>query len=156
MSSNWRQSAELVGIMAVVASLIFVGLQLKQSQEIAIAAQYHNRAALAVENFNAELESGDLRFWGSFSGLEVTKDRSIEDLGELYLRLMKFFLIHDNHFYQYQSGFMAEEAWQARYSGLKNALSVEEVRFFLKSQSSEYRASFIDLCSEIVEKYELE
>jgi len=30
--SEWKQSAELVGLAAVVASLVFVGLQLKQSQ----------------------------------------------------------------------------------------------------------------------------
>ena len=35
--NDWLQ---LVGMAAVVASLLFVGLQLKQSQEIAIAAQY--------------------------------------------------------------------------------------------------------------------
>jgi len=38
--TNWKDIAELIGITAIVASLIFVGLQLKQSQEIAMAAQY--------------------------------------------------------------------------------------------------------------------
>jgi len=37
---DWLQ---IVGMAAVVASLIFVGLQLKQSQEIAIAGQYQAR-----------------------------------------------------------------------------------------------------------------
>ncbi len=62
--ANWKDVAELIGITAIVASLIFVGLQMKQSQEIAIAAQYHQRAALTVDSLNAELEAGDLRFWG--------------------------------------------------------------------------------------------
>jgi hypothetical protein len=52
--NNWMQ---IVGMFAIVASMIFVGLQMKQSQEIDIAAQYHERAALAIDNFNAELES---------------------------------------------------------------------------------------------------
>jgi hypothetical protein len=42
--SDWKDIAELIGIAAIVASLLFVGLQMKQSQEIAIAAQYHDRA----------------------------------------------------------------------------------------------------------------
>lgn len=37
---DWLQ---IVGIFAVVASLVFVGLQLKQTQEIAIAGQYQQR-----------------------------------------------------------------------------------------------------------------
>ncbi len=49
-TTNWKGTAELIGFTAIVASLIFVGLQLKQSQEIAIAAQYQERA-------NAEVES---------------------------------------------------------------------------------------------------
>lgn len=36
---NWKDTAELVGIAAIVASLVFVGLELQQSQRIAIAEQ---------------------------------------------------------------------------------------------------------------------
>ncbi len=34
----WKDVLELIGIAAIVASLIFVGLQLKQSQDIALSA----------------------------------------------------------------------------------------------------------------------
>ena len=45
-NSNWKETAELVGIAAIVASLLFVGLQLKQDREAAFAenlAQYNDR-----------------------------------------------------------------------------------------------------------------
>ena len=35
---DWKDTAELVGIVAIVASLVFVGLQLRQEQDIAVAA----------------------------------------------------------------------------------------------------------------------
>ncbi len=35
--ANWKDLAELVGIAAIVASLIFVGFQLKQERAIARA-----------------------------------------------------------------------------------------------------------------------
>ena len=35
-STNWKDIAELVGITAIVASLVFVGMQMRQDQEIAI------------------------------------------------------------------------------------------------------------------------
>jgi len=34
---SWKDNAELVGIVAIVASLIFVGFQLRQDREIALA-----------------------------------------------------------------------------------------------------------------------
>jgi hypothetical protein len=37
---NWKDVAEFVGIGAIVASLIFVGMQMRQAQEIAIADGY--------------------------------------------------------------------------------------------------------------------
>ena len=35
--SNWKDTAELVGISAIVASLVFVGIQMQQEQRIALA-----------------------------------------------------------------------------------------------------------------------
>ena len=35
--TDWKDIAELIGIAAIVASLIFVGLQMKQDQQIAVA-----------------------------------------------------------------------------------------------------------------------
>ncbi len=34
--TNWKDIAELIGIAAIVASSVFVGIQMKQSQDIAI------------------------------------------------------------------------------------------------------------------------
>ena len=56
-SRNWKDIAELIGIGAIVASLIFVGLQMQQSQDIAIGAQYQERANAAVENYMAQIQS---------------------------------------------------------------------------------------------------
>ena len=36
-SKNWRDTAELLGIVAIVGSLIFVGLQMRQTGRIALA-----------------------------------------------------------------------------------------------------------------------
>jgi hypothetical protein len=41
--ATWKEGAELIGVLAIVLSLIFVGFQIKQSQEIAMAAQYQAR-----------------------------------------------------------------------------------------------------------------
>jgi len=52
-----RGLIETVGLASVVASFIFVGLQLRLDQKIAIASQYQARAESALANRRAELES---------------------------------------------------------------------------------------------------
>ncbi len=52
--NDWMQ---VVGIFAVVASLIFVGLQMIQDREIALAGQYQERSAMAVEYWNGLAQS---------------------------------------------------------------------------------------------------
>jgi hypothetical protein len=49
---NWKVAAELVGISAIVASLIFVGFQLKQDRDVAIAESTQASEASSAE-FNA-------------------------------------------------------------------------------------------------------
>ncbi len=43
-SANWKGIAELIGVAAIVAPLISVGIRVKQTQEIAVSAAYQSRA----------------------------------------------------------------------------------------------------------------
>ena len=108
---NWKQAAELIGMAAIVASLIFVGLQLKQSQDVAISTQYNQRTALSIDIFNAQLESGDLIMWARLGGWDSTSERSAEDLGRLYLTGLSYLTLADNHYYQFQNRFLDDESW---------------------------------------------
>ena len=53
---DWKGTAELVGLAALVASLIFVGLQMRQDQEIAEAQAYIDASAVVTE-LNQYLEN---------------------------------------------------------------------------------------------------
>ena len=57
---GWKGIAEALGIAAIVASLIFVGLQMRQSQEIAIAETYMTILSSEIEVRNAVSEHADL------------------------------------------------------------------------------------------------
>ena len=46
---DWKGTAELVGLAAIVVSLIFVGLQMRQDQEIAEAQAYNDASAVLIE-----------------------------------------------------------------------------------------------------------
>ncbi len=42
--THWKDIVEVVGIAAIVASLIFVGLEMRQTRAIALAATYQTQA----------------------------------------------------------------------------------------------------------------
>ncbi len=48
-STDWKGIAELAGIAAIVASLIFVGVQLRQEQQIALAEKSQSSSANRTE-----------------------------------------------------------------------------------------------------------
>jgi hypothetical protein len=160
---DWLQ---LVGMAAVVASLLFVGLQLKLSQDIAVASQYQARFDSTVEQIGALLGSStamrvigqdalrtiessnkvpaNLKNWFAEQPVEETAYRDAQAL--MYLKVL------DNHYYQYQSGFLSEEAWAAyRTEGeqnLNNPLRFE--RLILDTNPDVSRRSFRQLISDIV------
>ena len=70
-NTGWKDIAELIGIAAIVASLVFVGLELRQSQKIAIVESAVNRTTQHVDLDNAIIEHIDIWTKGN-SGTELT------------------------------------------------------------------------------------
>ena len=103
-TTNWKDIAELVGIAAIVASLIFVGLQMKQSQEIAIAAQYQMRAQATMDYHLVEIQLAQ-----DEAPNEAGKGRGLSerDIAEIRWGLIAF----DNHHFQHTLGFLSDDAW---------------------------------------------
>lgn len=164
---NWRDLAEIIGHVTIVAGLIFVGLQLNQSQEIAIATQYQERAAAAVEfngsqmhNTLAIAEKGAEIIAIAASGgaseelKEFVKNRSPESIGMWLYENRVFFTMIDNFHYQYSTGFMEEESWDAFRLQLRKELEKESIAVYYKNFSWTPRVSFQELCDEILEDIE--
>jgi hypothetical protein len=73
---DWKDAAELIGIAAIVASLIFVGLQMKQAQEIANADRRIMLVANGIEMNNAINENADIWARG-LSGQELSTTEAV-------------------------------------------------------------------------------
>ncbi len=162
---NWGDLAEIVGHVAIVASLIFVGLQLMQSQDIAIATQYQERAAAAVEyngsqmhNALAIAEKGAeiLEFASSGDASPELKSfvdgRSPESIGMWFYENRVFFTMIDNFHYQYSNGFMEQESWDAFKQELRKQLVKKSVVAYYKHFALSPRGSFKELCDQILEE----
>ena len=163
--NDWLQ---IFGMVAIVASLIFVGLQLKQSQDIAIAAQYQARSDSLREQFSAILESEPgMRVIGTdlLADIRASEDMPAEfkawasdqPVEELAFRAIGAYISlksYDNLYFQYQSGFLAEEAWDAMRVQLKQGL--REPRTWMRGAFEEnpeiWRVSYRKLIQELLDE----
>jgi hypothetical protein len=152
---------QVVGIFAVVASLIFVGLQLKQSLEIAISEQYSLRATEEREVWENHMEYQELRAINGAVHREHLKstlfpyfgdDVADETIGLWYATLRGTIAAWDNNHYQYESGFMSDDGWSIyAVRILAGCKFIPGVRIILSNHADIFRPSFVEYCMQAVD-----
>jgi len=135
-----KEIVEIVGIFAVVASLIFVGMQLQLDRKVALADQYFNRAESAKADRRSLLESDDymqLRAeWWALGNRRPYWDDDWElaklvEEGKISVRGVEALILsrelsvlgYDSVYFQYQQGLLDEETWNGLRSALKNGMA---------------------------------
>lgn len=168
-AEDWKSVAELVGIAAIVASLVFVGLQMRQSQDIAIAQQYQDRAATATDYYLAQMQS-DSALELAAQRLDAGNDIDDSPLGaqinlgksdsrlvaQAYLNYRANITMFDNYHFQYEQGFMQQDAWRAFRARLKNLLADDLNAELYRQQSETFRTSFQAVCAELLDELDFD
>ncbi len=146
---------QLVGMAGIIASLIFVGLQLKQSQDIAIGAQYSERASdsQAYWHFVGEhplllaqlgrAHRDHLRTLSSYRD-----DWTDEELGLVYVMGRAYLTNWENNYYQYESGFMTDEGWSTYSNRVRAACTTNDTlaRLILSNHRDVFLSGLLELC----------
>ena len=110
--------ANFLGVVGVIGSLIFVGLELRQSQRIAVAAQQQARTILRANQILSTYEFSEDEIgvenipWDEQSDLQ----RYIREQRQVY-----YWTINENNYYQYQIGLLDDEIWakESQYSQMQ-------------------------------------
>ena len=99
-SGSFREWLEVIGVFGVIASLIFVGLEMRQSQKIALSAAYQARSdssmmirMAAVESAALQSANGKLRRGQEFEDLTPEELSAVIDLmagNMIYLENMHY------------------------------------------------------------------
>jgi len=147
-TTNWKDTAELIGITAIVASLVFVGLQMKQSQDIAIAAQYQARAD-AAQNMIMSLQESGTSLVGRKRISEMTPfERYTAENVNRWAWTQS-----DNLYFQYHAGFLDEESLEGMKYRVERVFGAcdrryiwEEMRNFLRPSFVNYVETLADRC----------
>jgi hypothetical protein len=145
-TQNLRDWLEIVGLFAVVASLIFVGLQMKQTHEIALASQYQERANNQLELLRTDMEKGKssislIEGSPTFVGIEPTPEK----VNYVFNYVQYGWLVLDNIHFQYEAGFLPHDHWESQVGGIKNLVETCSIRWIWTSvRRDRARRSFVD------------
>ena len=101
----WIQS---IGMLSIVASLLFVGLEMRQSHRFALAAQQQARTEIFIDALNTMSETNV-----SFQDFQI---KGISDDNETQIEnfMHQAWWVHENDFLQYRLGLMDQSIWNAK------------------------------------------
>ena len=138
---SWVQ---LIGMLSVVAGLVFVGLEMQQSQKIALAGQQANRVQLFSSMMDANNEQGidQQKLQMILSGqIPMTEDYEWVVMNGLH----RMWWIYENDFLQNELGLMDENIWQAKRNAMKANYNFCEGRPVFNIRKNTLDSRLVDL-----------
>ena len=138
LTLSFANITNFLGVIGVIASLIFVGLELRQSQKIALAEQMNNRVNVLMSIVNSYIEA-DLDFFSAMIN-EPEKDQLFSSAEKGSRNMLNAqWTLHENDYFQYNSGFMTEDLWEAKLGATeRDLLKCEHIDIF------EWRISLVE------------
>ena len=151
-STNWKGIAELIGIGAIVASLIFVGMEMRQTRMLAVAAAYQSRADTEIAIELAVLQHEGLSL---LREKYATGQPNTEADNRLFGRELQIrFIDYENVHFQWLNGMVTNELWAVYRSGIKDYLNSPVGTNWWRNQRLFWRESFRHAVDDIVAEIE--
>ncbi|MFT4862526.1 MAG: hypothetical protein ACI95C_001747 [Pseudohongiellaceae bacterium] len=127
---------EAADVFGVIASLIFVGMQLRLDRQLAIAGQFQSRTGLRIQQETTFLDNSDFiqdrasawekkrPDWWNIE-IESIFAESYESMSEMtrdHRTMIIFAVLMENNYYQYRQGFFGVGTWLKMRAALQNTL----------------------------------
>ena len=106
---------QLIGMLSIVFSLLFVGLQMQQSQTIALASQQQSRTEVLVDIIGG-FDEGGKSFVDLISG--IVDGSYFDDSNVVRDAIWQIWMLYENDFLQYKLGLMDDEVWEAKLNAM--------------------------------------
>ena len=141
---------QLLGMVGLLGGLIFVGLELRQTQRIALAEMEQRRSEQTTNRALAFLE-GEVETWAKVQGVPLSelspKERMVREMHWSWAAQMQ-----QNTLFQYQEGFISENQWAVIAERIlvswNNCLNREFYNFrFLETAFTDYLETLPDECN---------
>ncbi len=143
---DWLQ---IIGLFSVVGSLIFVGLQMKQAHEIALAEIWQARTAAVVET-NMSMAANEMAISALVKGAtgrieEITPSEDVAG----YWVAHSWMVLYENSLYQNSLGFLPDEHWQRARAIIKSLMQDPMWGAWIREASKDMQPSFRAIIDEI-------
>lgn len=147
--------AQLLGILGVIASLLFVGFEIKQSRDIAIADIYQQRSSMALDialsKYSPE-QVANVMSTVRDDRLKMTQ----QDVLVLSDILEASFIYYENVHFQYQLGMIGEEEWAASKRLISRGFELAPCsRVWWRQTKETWRESFASEIGSLLEQLDM-
>ena len=134
---------QAIGVIGLIASLIFVGLELKQNQKIALAKtqqERNNTIRLQIMNFT----SAGLDWQSNAIENKTNYEFSLKETARRNAYHEAWFL-YENDFFQYQQNLIPADVWHAKVNAFKKWYNKCEMRYLFEVRSKWMPVTFREL-----------
>lgn len=145
--SIWSMSniTNFLGMLGIMASLIFVGLEMRQSHRIAQAAQQQERASMLAERINVWLEAG--LDWQSIHFEQDYDHTHSEATTAMRNSAHQSWTLYENDYEQFALGLLSADVWAAKMRGMQRVYNICEVRPIFRSRLPMFSDGFKNILS---------
>ena len=137
---DFNDFIQIAAMIGIIASLIFVGMELRQSQRIALASQAQQRAAMLMDRANVWLETGldfqSIHFEQNYNAVIS------ETMTAMRTSAHQSWFLYENDYEQYSLGLMSDGIWEAKLRGIERIYNICEVREIYRSRAPMFSDDF--------------
>ena len=150
MPNKYRIIVELTSVVAIILSLVFLGLEVKQSNQLAKAEIRQALNVTDMEVYKVQMEEDII----AKALYKINKNIPIDDYEEYQLdEFQRFnFRDFDNSFYQYRIGLFDENVWFAYRRIIKSLLMKNYIMIMWGNSNQSFSIEFQDEVNNIIKE----
>ena len=150
MPNKYRIIVELTSVVAIILSLVFLGLEVKQSNQLAKAEIRQALNVTDMEVYKVQMEEDII----AKALYKINKNIPIDDYEEYQLdEFQRFnFRDFDNSFYQYRIGLFDENVWFAYRRIIKSLLMQNYIMIMWGNSNQSFSIEFQDEVNNIIKE----
>lgn len=140
---------QTIAVIAILVSLIFVGIQMRDGNRLA-RAQMHQQIADSFTEVAAVMIDENADFYEALYSPKIYQSLTRENFEKFNARMLALWKHYENVFYQYKNGFVAEEYWQSTAQYMALLVSRGGIRFWWEGRKQTFAAEFITFVDGLV------
>jgi hypothetical protein len=150
MPNNYRIIVELTSVVAIIFSLVFLALEVKQSNQLAKAEIRQALNVTDMEVYKVQMEEDII----AKALYKINKNIPIDDYEEYQLNEFQRFNFRDfdNSFYQYRIGLFDENVWFAYRRIIKSLLTENYIMLMWGNSNQSFSIEFQDEVNNILKE----